>query len=515
ARLAEEERRREEEEEAELLRRAEAARLARLRAEADELARAAEARRAADTFVGPPPQAPAPEKARTLLERMNEALRQSAIGVSAAPIPLTRADALPTRSRDEGTDPHFQVPPEPQAQRRPLVLGGQGAGGEEADLWNIVQPANPKASPPSTVQSFEEALRRVDSSLEALVGESTSSNQQEPLVEPIIEAEVETPSPLAHDAARLEDFDVGDPSDPAEAARLRRQRLLRRAMENLGAIQQPQAGEPPRSENVQVVSPQPAEPAPPPPRPSSPSGIRSPTPADLQLAAQIEARHEGLAKKDHFAVLGLTPNATRDQVKGAFLSLAKVFHPDRLPPTLPHMAQKMSAVFEAIRGAYEALHDDSKRAAYAASLAAGAPAAKLAPAQQASELMKMAEVFFKKRDYKQAEQHFQKAHALDKGGQSLAAAAWCIYMDPTRKAEAGEARTMMQKALAIDPDCDRAHYQLGVIARVEGDMETAERHFREAVRVNPRHLEANQEIRLIEMRKKKEGAGKKGGGFFR
>jgi tetratricopeptide (TPR) repeat protein len=213
-------------------------------------------------------------------------------------------------------------------------------------------------------------------------------------------------------------------------------------------------------------------------------------------------------------VLGLTPNATRDQVKSAFLSLAKVFHPDRLPPTLPHLAHKMSAVFEAIRTAYETLYDDSRRASYAASLTAGAPPPPAAPVQQAAELMKMAEVFFKKRDYRQAEQHFLKAHALDKGAASLAAAAWAVYMDPSRKAEAGQARALMQKALAIDPNCDRAHYQLGVIARVEGDMDAAERHFREAVRINPRHLEANQEIRLIELRKKKD-AGKKGSGFFR
>ena len=92
-------------------------------------------------------------------------------------------------------------------------------------------------------------------------------------------------------------------------------------------------------------------------------------------------------------------------------------------------------------------------------------------------------------------------------------------MDPSRKAEGPQAKALMQKALAIDPNCDRAHYQLGVIARVEGDMDRAEKHFRDAVKANPRHLEANQELRLIDMRKKKaaEPAGpKKGpGGFFR
>jgi Tfp pilus assembly protein PilF len=63
---------------------------------------------------------------------------------------------------------------------------------------------------------------------------------------------------------------------------------------------------------------------------------------------------------------------------------------------------------------------------------------------------------------------------------------------------------MMQQAIELDPGCDRGHYQLGVIARVEGDMERADRHFREAVRANPRHLEANQELRLIEMRRRKQ-----------
>ena len=62
---------------------------------------------------------------------------------------------------------------------------------------------------------------------------------------------------------------------------------------------------------------------------------------------------------------------------------------------------------------------------------------------------------------------------------------------------------MLSQALRIDPNCDRAHYQFGVIARVEGDVDRAEKYFREAVRVNPKHLEANQELRLIEMRKKK------------
>ena len=207
-------------------------------------------------------------------------------------------------------------------------------------------------------------------------------------------------------------------------------------------------------------------------------------------------------------MLGIPLGGGKDQVKSAYLNLAKIFHPDRLPRSLPDLAPKMNAVYESIREAYETLYDDVRRASYMSQMARGGPAEPKKPAgSDPNEMMKVGEVNFKKREYRAAEAQFQKAHELDKKGNSLAAQAWAVYMDPARKAEAPAAKQMMAKALQLDPVCDRAHYQLGVIARVEGDMERAEAHFREAVRVNPKHLEANQELRLIEMRKKKSGKG--------
>jgi curved DNA-binding protein CbpA len=237
---------------------------------------------------------------------------------------------------------------------------------------------------------------------------------------------------------------------------------------------------------------------------------------DQALASQIEARFADVqAKKDHFTLLGLQRDASATQVKAAFLSLAKVFHPDRLPPSLSQLSTKITTVFEAVREAYDTLYDDAKRNTYRATLEraaiSAAPLKGERATKEADELSKKAEVLFKKRDYKAAEDHFNDAYKLDPKAVHLAAAAWALYMDPARKNDAPRARQMMADALKADPNCDRAHYQLGVIARVEGDMDRAERLFRDAVRANPKHLEANQELRLIEMRKKKDG--KKG--FFR
>jgi tetratricopeptide (TPR) repeat protein len=161
---------------------------------------------------------------------------------------------------------------------------------------------------------------------------------------------------------------------------------------------------------------------------------------------------------------------------------------------------KAARVFDAIREAQEFLLDDVRRSEHAAR-SRGGPAPVSDPAA-AAEALVAGEMAMRKREYAQAEALFRQAHEADPRPSTLAAAAWAIYMDPSRRSEGQRARTMMVDALKADPDCDRAHYQLGVIARVEGDIERAERHFREAVRSNPRHLEAAQELRLLEMRRR-------------
>jgi tetratricopeptide (TPR) repeat protein len=448
--------------------------------------------------------------------------------------------------------PHAPTP----APARP---GPEARPAGEDDLWRIVSFDEAEDATHFSA-SFEAALDKVDTHLESLVQEPAArgANVGEPPEAAVGRAMGSPPVPPSgfvtppgdkalatgqtaqntssggalddgldgqDDLSDLDawDFDeddvAGDPSNPDEAAKLRRQRLLRRAMENMGALgTRPEA----------PVSAVPAAPAP----------SAEPTPAvaaaaplgaeDAGLAQHIEKRYAEIqGKRDHFAILGITPETPREQVKAAFLSLAKVFHPDRLPASLPHLAPKITSVFESIREAYEILYDEAKRTAYLeglkkaaapkpppASTAPGvSPAGRGASASNPGDLFKMGEVFFRKRDFVAAADHFDRANTLEPKALYQAALAWTIYMDPQRKAEMPKAKQMMADAVKADAACDRAHYQLGVIARVEGDMEKAERHFRDAVKANPKHLEANQELRLIEMRKKNTPPPKKG--FFR
>jgi curved DNA-binding protein CbpA len=365
--------------------------------------------------------------------------------------------------------------------------------------------------------SFEAALQQVDAHLESLVKaevpqasrpaaplppKAVAPPTRAPVPPPVLQpSPVNTaPSPvntLAAPAPALdpdspeawgdfpldEDVLTSEPTD--EEARVRRQRLLQRAMHNLGSAPVP----------TEVAPVAPAQ---------APSD-------EQQLSQLIEKRYaDVLGKKDHFTTLGLAigPEVTREQVKSAFLGLAKRFHPDRLPPALSHHASKMTPIFEAIREAYEVLYELRNRAA--------SPQRTVQPGVDPNDLFKMGEVFFRKRDFAAAVDHYERAYNAEPRPLYLAARAWAIYMDPQRKADIPKAKQLMTEALKLDPNCDRAHYQLGVIARVENDVDRAERHFREAVRANPKHLEANQELRLIEMRKKNPPpTPPKKGGLFR
>jgi hypothetical protein len=110
----------------------------------------------------------------------------------------------------------------------------------ENELWKIVSFESPDAPEPSP---FEVAFDGVDASLESIVAYPPADALA---IEPEIEmtelswAEASVPllpraEPPELEPDLLED-DLADPSDPTEAARLRRQRLLRRAMENIGAL---------------------------------------------------------------------------------------------------------------------------------------------------------------------------------------------------------------------------------------------------------------------------------------
>lgn len=65
-------------------------------------------------------------------------------------------------------------------------------------------------------------------------------------------------------------------------------------------------------------------------------------------------------KRDYYEVLGVSKNATDDELKKAYRKLAKQYHPDANPDKKEEAEKK----FKEINEAYEVLSDKQKRQMY-------------------------------------------------------------------------------------------------------------------------------------------------------
>ncbi|NWF30956.1 J domain-containing protein [Streptomyces sp. PKU-EA00015] len=73
--------------------------------------------------------------------------------------------------------------------------------------------------------------------------------------------------------------------------------------------------------------------------------------------------------ESHYAVLGVSPRASAEQITTAFRSLVRTLHPDARPDDPPGSRDQLDLVL----AAYDVLRDPQRRAAYDAERTATAP----------------------------------------------------------------------------------------------------------------------------------------------
>jgi cytochrome c-type biogenesis protein CcmH/NrfG len=105
------------------------------------------------------------------------------------------------------------------------------------------------------------------------------------------------------------------------------------------------------------------------------------------------------------------------------------------------------------------------------------------------------------RDFQRARSFYEAAVRGNPTAEHQAALAWALWFDP-KAPDRGRAKEVLAGALQ-DPSSDRAAYTGAMMARDAGDENQAEHLFRLAVKANPKHVEAEREIRLIEARRRK------------
>ncbi len=235
--------------------------------------------------------------------------------------------------------------------------------------------------------------------------------------------------------------------------------------------------------------------------------------------ADIEKRAQLIDTEDYYQMLGVTPESTPEQVKGAYFALAKSWHPDRLPGELLGVKPLVARVFARFSEAYQTLIDPVKGGEYAQLIKAGGGSPddqeKVARVVDAALEFQKAEILLKKNDLAGAEQLASRAVQADPDQpEYMTLLIWIRAMRRGDPAELREGQTtthyddlihILDGILTKEKEFERALYYRGVLLKRSGRVEKAIRDFRLSAQLNPKNLDAVREVRLYEMRKRGSG----------
>jgi tetratricopeptide (TPR) repeat protein len=243
---------------------------------------------------------------------------------------------------------------------------------------------------------------------------------------------------------------------------------------------------------------------------ASGQGTQPPPGLSPDLAArkrEILDRATSIERADYFMMLELARDASHDEVEAAFFSLAKRWHPDRLPQELASVRDACSRVFARMSEAHATLVDKDKRARYMRLLAdgSGTPEAQDAVAKviEATTIFQKAEICFKRNDFVQAEGLVRKACEIDPTqAEYLAMLAWLTAQKPENQTpeRTQECIQLLDKAVSLNERCEKALLWRGMLLKRNGSGHTAMKDFKAVVELNPRNIDAARELRLHEMR---------------
>jgi curved DNA-binding protein CbpA len=234
------------------------------------------------------------------------------------------------------------------------------------------------------------------------------------------------------------------------------------------------------------------------------------SPADALRTAILELSQK-LDTSSHFEILGVPENATGDEVNGMYMRALRTYHPDRLAAAgLRELAPQAERVMARMGEAASVLRDPKRRADYVAARAGKKTESAAAMAViDAEKSFQRGEVFLRKGDYAQAIEAFSEALKVNPSEhQYRAYLAWARFDDPRARKElvAREALATLQQVVAAEARFARGFFWIGQIWKFLNDPIQAEKAFREALRLDRGLLDAEREIRLLEMRKAKAAA---------
>jgi len=246
-------------------------------------------------------------------------------------------------------------------------------------------------------------------------------------------------------------------------------------------------------------------------RPAGSPGARRKNKVSAELVKKINDKYEQAKSGDLWHVLEVEHDASVDVVKRSFITLAKVYHPDRVSGAGDEeLSHRMDVIFRRINEAHQVLSDPGARTEYDKKAAGGAEASEPRP-QEAKVQFHKAQVFLKKKDFTKAAEAIRWAIDMDpKNGDYKAYDAWITFMRNEKDSMRDKKNTLRAALLELAKEYKESFHTFRFLANVCKDLKDDEGYFKAlkvAHAVNPKDVGVSRELRLFKIRKEKESKG--------
>jgi len=194
-----------------------------------------------------------------------------------------------------------------------------------------------------------------------------------------------------------------------------------------------------------------------------------PTDAADAMRAEVLERLEGLEEGSYYELLGLNVNATDGEIRKAYFTAAKRFHPDALNHLgLTDVKDQAAKVFAKIAEANDVLRDPEKRAHYDARCADDAPDIDTQALAQAETFYRKGEILVRMGDFRGALEYLESCVELwSEECAYQSTLGWALYKQP--KSDTERALVHLEKAVELDDADPVARFRLGMVLRASGD----------------------------------------------
>lgn len=244
--------------------------------------------------------------------------------------------------------------------------------------------------------------------------------------------------------------------------------------------------------------------------PAQPSVAEAPDagPSKEELCAQLDARLQTLKQLGAYAVLQ-TAEETDEEIRACYeVRLAELERESRVADD-PKLARRLQQIRARVEEAYEQIRDDGARRRY---VAVRKQEEETRAAQEAAERALQAERWFRKgstclngKRYSEAVEAFGMAAHLDPDeGEYLAHLGWALYLtNPKDEMMLREANEHLAQGIKRTPDRPLPYVYLGRMFNAVGAENRALKMFQKALQLDADCHPALQELRLLNIRKKK------------